>query len=99
MVFPFTLGLRKTFPLKVIPNAGRTELRQEGEILKLYLKAPPDKNKANLEPIKFFKKEYHRMQEIRKLSYFCTEMKSLLHFLCKNFTLKSRVLHPAKFFA
>ncbi|HIH11157.1 TPA: DUF167 domain-containing protein [Candidatus Woesearchaeota archaeon] len=59
MTFPFNLGAKKTFSLKVIPNAGRTELVQEGEILKLYLKAVPDKNKANLELIKFFKKEYH----------------------------------------
>jgi len=44
--------------IKVIPSSGRTELKEENDRLKLYLKAPPDKNKANLELIKFFKKEW-----------------------------------------
>ncbi|MDO8510744.1 MAG: DUF167 domain-containing protein [Nanoarchaeota archaeon] len=44
--------------IKVIPHAGRTELIEESGKLKLYLKAAPEKNKANLELIKFFKKEY-----------------------------------------
>ena len=44
--------------IKVIPHSGRMELKEENGKLKLYLKAPPEKNKANLELIKFFKKEY-----------------------------------------
>lgn len=43
--------------IKVIPGSGREELKEEEGKLKLYLKAVPDKNKANLELIKFFKKE------------------------------------------
>ncbi len=43
--------------LKVIPNAGRTELKEENGKLKLYLKSVPEKGKANAELIKFFKKE------------------------------------------
>jgi uncharacterized protein (TIGR00251 family) len=44
--------------VKVIPQSGRTELLEENGKLKLYLKSAPEKNKANLELIKFFKKEY-----------------------------------------
>ncbi len=51
--------------LKVIPSSGRAELKRENDRLKLYLKAPPEKNKANLELIKFFKKEYHLVVEIK----------------------------------
>ena len=43
--------------LKVIPNSSQTKLVEEESGLKLYLHAVPDKNKANLELIKFFKKE------------------------------------------
>jgi len=44
--------------IKVIPNSKQTELKEENNQLKLYLHAVPDKNKANLELIKFFKKEF-----------------------------------------
>ena len=43
--------------IKVIPNSKQTELKEENNQLKLYLHAVPDKNKANLELIKFFRKE------------------------------------------
>ncbi len=51
--------------IKVIPSSGRTELKEENGKLKLYLKAPPDKNKANMELIKFFKKELGLVVEIK----------------------------------
>ncbi len=51
--------------LKVIPHSGRTELKEENGRLKLYLKAAPEKNKANLELIKFFKKELGLVVEIK----------------------------------
>ncbi len=51
--------------LKVVPHSGRTELKEENGKLKLYLKAPPEKNKANLELVKFFKKEYELVVEIK----------------------------------
>ena len=51
--------------VKVIPGSGRTELKEENGKLKLYLKSPPDKNKANMELIKFFKKEYGLIVEIK----------------------------------
>ena len=44
--------------IKVIPHSGRTELKEEDVKLKLYLKAAPEKGKANSELIKFFKKNY-----------------------------------------
>jgi len=50
--------------LKVIPNSSKLELVEEEKGLKLYLQAVPDKNKANLELIKFFKKEFGMKVEI-----------------------------------
>ena len=46
------------FSLRVIPRASKTRLVDNGVQLKLYLHAPPEDNKANLELIKFFQKEY-----------------------------------------
>ena len=51
--------------LKVIPNAAKTKLVEENNALKLYLKAVPEKNKANLELIKFFKKQFNLTVEIK----------------------------------
>ena len=51
--------------LKVIPNAKRTELKEENNQLKLYVHAPPEKDKANKEVIRFFKKEYNLHLEIK----------------------------------
>ena len=51
--------------IKVVPHSGRTELKEENGKLKLYLKAPPEKNKANRELITFFKKEYGLVVEIK----------------------------------
>lgn len=42
--------------VRVIPNSSRTELKEENGKLKLYLKSVPEKNKANSELVKFFKK-------------------------------------------
>lgn len=50
--------------LKAIPNAKKTFLKEENGTLKLYLNAPPEKNKANKELIAFFKKEYGLAVEI-----------------------------------
>ncbi len=46
------------FSLRVIPRASKTRLVDDQGQLKLYLHAPPEDNKANMELIKFFKKEY-----------------------------------------
>ncbi|MFH1682652.1 MAG: DUF167 domain-containing protein [Candidatus Woesearchaeota archaeon] len=51
--------------IKVIPNSSRTELQETPEGLKLYLKAVPEKGKANAEVIKFFKKEFGLKVEIK----------------------------------
>ncbi|MBU0460205.1 MAG: YggU family protein [Nanoarchaeota archaeon] len=51
--------------VKVIPNSKQTELKEDNQKLKLYLKAIPDKNKANKELIKFFKKEFSLKVEIK----------------------------------
>ena len=51
--------------IKVIPNSSRTEIKEEDNKLKLYLSAIPDKNKANTELIKFFKKEFKLNVEIK----------------------------------
>ena len=50
--------------IKVIPNAKATALKDEHGALKLYLHAPPEKDKANKELIKFFKQEFKCRVEI-----------------------------------
>ncbi len=50
--------------IKVIPNSDRTELTEQNGELKLYLQAQPEKGKANLAIIKFFKKELGLRVEI-----------------------------------
>jgi uncharacterized protein (TIGR00251 family) len=55
----------RLIPLKVIPNSSQTKLIEEHGQLKLYLKSIPEKDKANKELIKFFKKEYNLQVEIK----------------------------------
>ncbi|HLC51806.1 MAG TPA: DUF167 domain-containing protein [Candidatus Nanoarchaeia archaeon] len=45
--------------LKVIPNSSKLKLVEDNQQLKLYLTAPSEDNKANLQLIKFFKKEFN----------------------------------------
>ena len=54
-----------TFALRVIPNASKTDLIEENGRLKLYLKSQPQKGKANDALLKFFKKEYKLIIEIK----------------------------------
>ena len=51
--------------IRVVPNSSRTELTEENSGLKLHLKAAPEKNKANKEVIRFFKKEFGLRVEIK----------------------------------
>ena len=53
------------FKVNVIPNSKKTELIKKNDQLRLYLKAVPEKGKANLELIKFFKKEFGLNVEIK----------------------------------
>ena len=53
-----------TLTLRVAPRSGREELVERENGLKLFLKAPAEDNKANLELIKFFKKEFKLKVEI-----------------------------------
>ena len=53
-----------TISLHVTPHSSRNELIEEEGKLKLYLHAPPEKDKANNELIKFFKKEFKLKVEI-----------------------------------
>lgn len=50
--------------VKVIPNSSRMELKEENGKLKLYLKSVPEKDKANSELLKFFKKKFNLKVEI-----------------------------------
>ena len=52
--------------LKVIPNAAEEKLIEEQGNWKLYLKAVPDKGKANQALIKFFKKKYNLQVRIER---------------------------------
>ena len=51
--------------IKVIPNSSREELKEEKGSYRLYLKARPEKGKANREIIKFFKKNLGLKVEIK----------------------------------
>ncbi len=51
--------------IKVVPNSSRNELKEVDGGLKLYLKAVPEKGKANKAVIKFFKKEFNLKVEIK----------------------------------
>jgi len=51
--------------IRVVPNSSRNELVEETGRLKLYLKAVPEKGKANQEAIKFFKKKLGWKVEIK----------------------------------
>lgn len=46
--------------VKVFPSSPKTEIKSlENGLVKINLKAPPEKGKANQELIKFFKKEFN----------------------------------------
>ncbi|MEK6900655.1 MAG: DUF167 domain-containing protein [Nanoarchaeota archaeon] len=62
-IIPFIKN--KTIAVKVIPSSGRNEIKEENGKLKVYLKSPPDKNKANAELIKFFKKSFNLSVSIK----------------------------------
>lgn len=47
-----------TLQFRAVPHSSRQELVEENGQLKVYLHSLPEKDKANLELIKFFKKEY-----------------------------------------
>jgi uncharacterized protein (TIGR00251 family) len=51
----------KRFKVLVKPNAKKTEILSE-DPLKIAIAAPPDKNKANLELVKFLSKKLGRVK-------------------------------------
>ena len=51
--------------IKVIPNAKTTKIIEENNQLKLYLKAQPQKGKANQALIKYFKKHHNLNIQIK----------------------------------
>ncbi|MBI2112072.1 DUF167 domain-containing protein [Candidatus Woesearchaeota archaeon] len=51
--------------VKVIPNSKVEKVIEENNQLKVYLKAQPDKNKANKALIKFFKENYNLSVQIK----------------------------------
>lgn len=53
-----------TLKFRAVPHSSRQELAEESGQLKLYLHSLPEKDRANLELIKFFKKEYGLRVEI-----------------------------------
>ena len=44
--------------LRVVPNSSRQNVVEEAGRVKVYLQAVPDKNKANTELVKLFKKQF-----------------------------------------
>ena len=53
-------------PVRVIPNSSRQDVVEEAGRVKIYLQAVPDKNKANQELVKFFKKQFKLKVEIER---------------------------------
>lgn len=52
--------------VKVIPNASTTEIREiMRDTVKIAVAAPPDKNKANKELLRFLKKDYNLRARIK----------------------------------
>ncbi len=53
--------------VKVTPNSSKTEIKSiENDFVKINIKAPPEKDKANKELIKFFKKHFKLSVKIKK---------------------------------
>ncbi len=50
--------------LKVKPNSNKNEILEKGEVWKVNIKSPPQDNKANIELIKFLKKELKKQVRI-----------------------------------
>jgi len=51
--------LNSQIKVKVTPNSSKTEIKSiENNIVKINVNAPPEKDKANKELIKFFKKQF-----------------------------------------
>ena len=50
--------------VKVIPNSKKETIKEEHGILKIHLTSVPEKNKANAELVKFFKKKFGLNVEI-----------------------------------
>jgi len=51
--------------VKVVPHSSKAELTEDSQGLKLYLQAPPEKDKANKALIRFFKREYNLKVQIK----------------------------------
>lgn len=51
--------------VRVIPHAKQPKIIEENGLLKIYLTSIPDKDKANMELIKFFKKEFNMRVRIK----------------------------------
>ncbi|MDO8656928.1 MAG: DUF167 domain-containing protein [Nanoarchaeota archaeon] len=56
----------KLVAVKVIPHAQQSKIIEENKVLKIYLTSIPDKNKANMELINFFKKEFKMRVRIKR---------------------------------
>jgi len=53
--------------VKVIPNSSKTEIKGvKDDLIKINIAAPPEKDKANKELIKFFKKQFKLSVKIKK---------------------------------
>ncbi|MBT3297988.1 YggU family protein [archaeon] len=51
--------------IRVVPNSSKQEIIEDNEQIKVYLKSVPDKNKANDELVKLFKKMFRLKVEIK----------------------------------
>jgi len=52
--------MKTLLPVKIQPNSSKNEIAGfEGEVLKIRIKAAPEKDKANLELIRFLSKKFN----------------------------------------
>ncbi len=58
---------KNNIKVKVTPNSSKTEIKEiKDNLVKINLNAPPEKDKANKELIKFFKKQFKLSVRIKK---------------------------------
>ncbi len=57
---------KSLIPIKVIPNSTENKIIPEQQNLRLYLKAAPEKDKANKAVIKFFKDNFNLRVRIKQ---------------------------------
>ena len=59
--------MKKTISIKVKPNSSQSKILEKNNEIVVYVKPKPENNKANLEVIKLFSKEYKNVKILKGL--------------------------------